>query len=101
MGHMTKYRQIFMEMTTKHQAEFAAFKDIHDNYAKDPKAWKEKFDTEGAKILEIVKQYEDILTSKSDRGTYAKYSGNLSQKFHDLLKAFFPKIDFVGVKISS
>jgi hypothetical protein len=97
---MTKYRQVFMEMITKHESEFANFKDIHDNYIKDPKTWKQKFDEEGAKILEIVQSYEDVLTSKTDRGTYAKYSNNLSEKFRDQIRAFFPKIDFVGVKIS-
>ncbi len=89
-----------MEMITKYEPEFATFKDIHDNYLKDPKAWKVKFDEEGAKILEIVQNYEDILCAKTEKGTYAKFSNNLSDKFRDQVRAFFPKIDFVGVKIS-
>lgn len=97
---MTKYKQVFVEMIKKHETAFAAFKDIHDDYLKDPKAFKEKFDTEGAKILEIVQEYENILCAKTERGTYAKFSNGLSEKFRAQVRAFFPKIDFVGVKIS-
>ncbi len=97
---MTKYRQVFFEMIQKHEKEFASFKDIHDAYLKDPQGNKEAFDREGKKILEIVQTYEDILCGKTDRGTFAKFSNNLSEKFRDQVRAFFPKIDFVGVKIS-
>jgi hypothetical protein len=97
---MTQYKKIFMEMIQKHEAEFAHFKDIHDLYATDPKKYKEQFDAEGEKIWEIIRNYEDILCSKTERGTYAKFSNNLSEKFREQVKAFFPKIDYVGVKIS-
>ena len=97
---MTKYKQVFMEMIKDHEVEFAKFKDIHDNFAKDRKTFQEEFDREGQKILEIIKEYEDLLTLKTDRGSFSKYSTNLSDKFRDQVRAFFPKIDFVGVKIS-
>ena len=97
---MVKYKQIFFEMISKHETEFAKFKDIHDAYVKDPKTNQPLFDAEGEKILTIVKDYEDILCGKTDRGTFAKFSNNLSEKFSDQVRAFFPKIDFVGVKIS-
>lgn len=89
-----------MEMIKANEAEFASFRDIHDKFVNDRKTYQEEFDREGFKILEIVKQYEDILTLKTDRGTYSKFSTNLSDKFRDQVRAFFPKIDFVGVKIS-
>lgn len=97
---MTKHQQAFQEMLTKYKAEFEAFKEIHDLYARDQQKWQGKFDELGKPITFVVQKTEDILCRKMESSGKGVYSANLSEKFRQEVKAYLPLIDFVGVKIS-
>ncbi|MBI2268626.1 MAG: hypothetical protein HYU80_04305 [Candidatus Blackburnbacteria bacterium] len=79
---------------------FSAFQEIHDKYVKDPKKWQDEFNKQGRKVLEIIRKFENRLCSRTESGMYGKYSASLSEKFRAEVRRRFPKIDFVGVKIS-
>lgn len=85
-------------MLEENKELFTSFKEIHDRYAQDPDNWQNKFNTEGAKIVEIIRTYEKQLCAKSNSGQYSKFSSNLADKFWAEVRLYFPKIDFVGVE---
>lgn len=97
---MTKYKKIFDEMINKNRELFIKFKITHDMYANDKKTWTNQFNEEGSRVLAIIREYEDILCRHSEQGQYSKFSANLAEKFWDEVRKNYPKIDFVGVKIS-
>lgn len=96
----TKYKETFNEMVTKYEKEFDAFQELHDKYEIDPKKWQEEFNTEGAKIMEIVREYENRLCGKMENTANATYSANLSEKFRGEIKRYLPKLDMIGVVIN-
>lgn len=93
-----KYRQLFLEMVENNRDLFLDFKEIHDKYMEDENAYRVEFNEKGAKVVEIVRDYERRLTSQQDRGQYSKFSSGLADKFWDQVRGFLPKIDFVGTK---
>ncbi len=95
---MTKHRQVFHEMLNANERLFSGFKEIHDKYLLNPDKWQKEFNAEGTKVVDIIRKYESILCGHCESGQYGKYSANLSDKFWILVKAYFPKIDFVGVE---
>jgi hypothetical protein len=95
---MPKYRDMFREMITEHEAEFAAFKLLHDKYKDDQMKFQNEYNTQGKKIVEIVREWESRLCGKMERGDKAVYSARLSEKFWDEVRAFFPLVDYVGVR---
>lgn len=97
---MTKYKQIFDEMLKKNRELFIKFKITHDLYSSDRKTWVKQFNDEGEKVLEIIREYENHLCGHSEQGQYSKFSANLAEKFWQEVRKNYPKIDFVGVKIS-
>jgi len=97
---MTKYKQTFDQMLKTHRELFIKFKITHDMYAVDPKSWKEQFNEEGQKVLEIIREYEDKLCGYSEQGQYSKFSANLADKFWAEVRKNYPRIDFVGIKQS-
>lgn len=97
---MTKYKQIFDEMIKKNRKFFIRFKVTHDMYVNDKKTWEKQFNAEGAKVLEIIHEYENILCGHSEQGQYSKFSANLAEKFWAEVRKNYSKIDFVGVKVN-
>lgn len=97
---MTKHKQIFNQMLEENKALFADFERVHSRYDLDPKTWQEKFNESGQAVMECLKKYEDKLCRFSEKGQYANFSASLAEKFWELVRQKFPKIDFVGVKIS-
>ena len=95
---MTKYKKCFAEMINQHKDLFTSFKKVHDQYALDPKKWKSQFNSEGQRVLEIVKKYENILCGHSENSGYGKFSSNLSDKFWAEVRSYLPRIDFVGIQ---
>lgn len=85
-------------MLEYNEALFDSFKKVHDEYATDPSLAKEAFNTQGEKVLRVIRRYEDELCGKSEGGRYGKFSTNLSQKFWDEVRINFPKIDYIGAK---
>lgn len=95
---MTKYQEYFQKMMEDRFIQFDRFREIHDNYLKDPEKWKAQFNKEGALILDIIRDWERRLCAHSEKGQYSKYSANLADKFWGEVRKIFPKIDFVGVE---
>lgn len=94
---MSKFQKYFLEMVESHKELFDHFKKTHAEYVETDGANQEEFNTLGAQVMEIVRDYEKLLTSKSDSTSYAKFSSNLSDKFMDQVRRVYPKIDFIGV----
>lgn len=96
---MPKFREYFREMIDTHEEEFKEFADVHALYAQDKKKWQDEFNQKGEVVNEIIRTWESRLCGKSERGNNAVFSSRLAEKFRGEVKAFFPLIDFVGVKI--
>lgn len=96
---MTKHQQYFQDMLETHQELFDEFKKIHDAYAEDPQTLQKDFNEKGQDVLRLIRKYENMLCGKSESGRYGKFSTKLSDKFWGEIRAYFPKIDFVGIHI--
>lgn len=92
-----KYRQLFLDMIESNRDLFLDFKEVHDKFIED-ESYKKEFNEKGAKVVDIIREYERKLTSQQDKGQYSKFSTGLSDRFWDQIRAFLPRIDFVGVK---
>ena len=97
---MTKYKQYFNKMLADNKQVFADFRTLHDSYALAEDKWQDKFNEEGEKVLEIVREYENRLCANTERGIYNKFSSNLAEKFQAEVRKNFPMIDHVGVKVN-
>lgn len=95
-----KYLDTFTEMVTKYEKEFDDFQVLHDKYEADPQKWQDEFNREGAKIMEIVREYEDKLCGHMEHTQNATYSANLAEKFRGEIKRYLPKLDMIGVTIT-
>lgn len=95
---MTKHEKYYMEMIEQNRDLFNQFMDIHDKYVKDQFSWQVKFNIIGEKVVEIIREWERKLCRNTERGQYGVFSANLADKFWNLVRKDFPKIDFVGVK---
>lgn len=95
---MPKYKQYFDDMLEIHHDLFELFKQVHDKFALEPDKFRKEFNTEGEKILAIIRRYENQLCGKSESGKYGKFSPNLSDKFWQEIRTYFPKIDEIGVE---
>lgn len=87
-------------MLEQNKELFSSFKFAHDLFVQNPDANQNLFNEVGEKILPIVREHEARLCGKTERGVYSKFSSNLAEKFRGEVKVHFPRIDFVGVKIS-
>lgn len=95
---MVKYKQHVQDMLEVHADIFAEFKTIHDKYALDPKKYQEEFNERGREILPLLQRWENSLCAKSESGKYGKFSSTLADKFRTEVKAYFPKIDYIGMR---
>lgn len=97
---MTKYQEFYQKMIDENSEIFNKFMDLHDSYQKNPDANQNEYNTIGEKIVKIIRDWERRLCRESERGQYGKFSAGLADKFWSLVRADFPKIDFVGVTVS-
>lgn len=88
-------------MLLENKSAFAQFEQIHHLYALQPEKYQLEFNQAGKPIMEICKDYENRLCRFSEKGSYAKFSTKLAEKFWEQVRKKYPKIDFVGVKLSS
>jgi len=95
---MTKSQQVFQDMMDYNQELFDSFKKIHDEYEKDVKTYQQEFNEEGEKVLHVIRKYENILCSHSESGKYGKFSSKLADKFWEMIRKKFQKIDCVGLQ---
>jgi len=96
---MTKYREYIQRMIEGNRETFDRFRRIHDEYclAADKESFQDKYNEEGAKIMEIIEEWEQKLCSQSEKAGYGNYAGNLAEKFHEEIKKVFPMIDYIGL----
>jgi len=97
---MTKYRKYFLEMMEKNEWLFGEFKKVHDNYSRDPFKYQVEFNRLGKAVVEEIREWERKLCRHSERGQFGVFSSNLADKFWKEVRIYFPKIDYVGVKLS-
>jgi hypothetical protein len=94
---MPKYKEYVKKMIDENKEVFTAFKKLHDEYALDTTSLQRKYNEEGGKIADLVREYEDRLCRNTERGAFNKFSGGLSEKFHAEVKKIFPMIDHIGL----
>ncbi len=96
---MPKYRDYFRQMMEENKEMFEDFAAIHAKYMLDDEKWQEEFNRLGEPIVETMREWEGRLCGTTEKGNNAKYSSRLADKFWEEIKAFFPKIDFVGIEV--
>ncbi|MBI3379655.1 hypothetical protein HY029_02795 [Candidatus Gottesmanbacteria bacterium] len=95
---MSKYEEYYQKMIDQNLDLFGEFQEIHDNYALNPTINQMKYNEIGAKVVEVIRDWEKKLCKESEGGQYGVYSVKLADKFWGLVRKDYPKIDFVGVK---
>ncbi len=94
---MPKYLRFHQLMMEQNAALFAKFKPIHDGFAVSPTEWAAQFHSVGRDVTDICRDWERRLCHGSEKGQYAKFSQNLSDKFWGVIKKDFPLIEQVGL----
>lgn len=92
-----KYKQTLKQLFEEEKDLFTHFKLIHDNFLKNAKMYETDFNTIGSKVMLKFKQAEDNLCSKTEKGRYSNFSNQLSEKYWQEIKKYFPAIDRVKV----
>lgn len=85
-------------MLDYNQDLFSAFSKVHALYIEDKKKYQQQFNELGQEVLEVIRKYENMLCNTSEGGKYGKFSSTLSDKFWSVIRATYPKIDFVGMQ---
>ena len=88
------------QMMDENQELFNNFKEIHDEYALDPPKWQKIFNNYGKEIQDMIRVYERKLLTNMATGKYGQFSTQVSDKFWGEVRKIFPKIDFIGVKLT-
>lgn len=94
---MTKHELYYQKMIDENPDLFADFQDIHDNYVLNPQTWQLKFNEAGAGVVAVIRDWEKRLCRESEGGQFGKFSAQLADKFWNLVRKDFTKIDFVGI----
>ncbi len=94
---MVKYKKQFKIMLEENEFIFKEFKLIHDEFVANRKE-REEFDEKGGKVLRIIRRYEDMLCAKSENSGFGRYSENLSEKFWEEVRSYFPRIDDITLQ---
>lgn len=97
---MRQYQLIYQTMIDENKKVFDDFFRLHQRYVANPQATQVEFNTIGRKIQDIIHNYERKLCGKTEGGMYSKFSQNLSEKFWEIIRKDFPKIDYIGVTLS-
>lgn len=98
---MVKYKEYFNKMLEENKDAFDEFTKVHFEYSIDNDKMQDKFNKEGEKIMEIIRDYEDRLCKNTERGAYNHYSVGLAEKFQALVKDHFPLIDHIGLIVEN
>lgn len=94
-----KYQIYYQKMIDEHRALFDNFAKIHQQFEQDQSQHAAAFHQLGQQVLDVVRDYDRRLCAAMGRGIYSVYADKLSQKFWDLVRKDFSKIDLIGVKI--
>lgn len=98
---MTKYKKYFLKMLEENKDLFDSFAKLHLDYSLNPDTLQKRFNEEGGKILEVVREYENRLCANTERGIYSKFSGGLAEKFQKEVRKHFPLIDHIGLIVEN
>ena len=94
---MSKYQEYYQRMVDENLDLFGKFQDLHDNYVLHPKQFQKEYNEIGNQVVEIIRERERKLCRESEKGQFGKFSSHLADKFWELVRRDFPRIDFVGV----
>jgi len=97
---MPKYKKSFNQMMSDHKALFDNFKVIHDKFKADNKKYSKEFNTQGEKVIEIVRKYENELCGTSDTSGFGKFTTKLAEKFLGEVRNVFSELDEIGIEYS-
>jgi hypothetical protein len=97
----TKFKQYYEKMVSENKHIFDKFTQLHFEYSIDQEKLQKKFNLEGKRMQEIIREYENRLCANTERGIYNKFSTNLAEKFQNEVRKHFPLIDHIGVKTKS
>lgn len=61
---MAKYNQVIKEMLEYNKDLFDSFRNLQEKYSEDPKTYQSEFNSEGEKVLRVIRRYENILCGK-------------------------------------
>jgi hypothetical protein len=84
-------------MISENKVIFDKFTQLHFEYSINQEKLQDKFNREGKKVLEVIREYENRLCANTERGMYNKYSANLAEKFQNEIRKHFPLVDHVGI----
>jgi hypothetical protein len=90
-----KFQKHFQTMLDEYSDFFQEFKKLHDQFVADPEEYRDAFNQMGQKALRIIRRYDNELCAKSENSGYGKFSSNLSDKFWEQVRAYFPRIDTI------
>lgn len=93
---VTKYQKYFQQMLDSERDLFAKFEQIHEQFKKDEPKYQAEFNEIGAKVMEVIQEWEKRLCQFSEKGVNAKYSANLAEKFWEEVRDRYSHIDLVG-----
>lgn len=97
---MTKYQEYYKKMVEANKELFEEFRKVHDDYALNPDNFQEKFNEVGAKIQEVMLDWENKLCMQSEKGGFSVFTAGLAEKFKDAVRKDFPEIDSIGLVVS-
>lgn len=92
------YKLLYNQMLSGNEELFAQFKQVHEAYILNPKANQARFNEIGSEVLKLMQRAEARLCRQTEKGGYGRYSANLAEKFRDIVRKEFGKIDMVGIK---
>lgn len=95
-----KYKDYFNQMFDLHREQFTQFMLLCNDYMSDRAKYSEEFNKQGLVVKAIMTEWETKLCGRMERGKNSSYSANLSDKFWDESRKYFPCIDEVGIKVS-
>lgn len=97
---MRQYQVTYQMMIDENKTLFDRFFSIHEQYVQNPQIAQTEFNAVGRLIQDVIHEYERRLCGKTEGGKYSKFSTKLSEKFWEIIRKDFPKIDYIGVTVS-
>lgn len=96
----TKYKEYYDKMVEENKDLFDKFIKSHFEYSIDQNENQEKFNEIGAKVLDVIHEWENRLCKTSEGAGYSNYTGGLAEKFQGEIRSHFPLIDHVGIVVN-
>lgn len=96
----TKYKEYYDKMISENKDLFNEFTRSHFEYSIDQNKNQEEFNRIGAKVQDIIHEWENRLCKTSEGAGFGSYTTNLAEKFQGEIKSHFPLIDHVGIVVN-